>query len=173
MHHLRRALIPAVTILLTATGCSDSEQKATSQAAASACAADGRALAAALETYFADKGEYPEGEQELVDAGLLIEPSPALDLARANGSLTIVATKGGRCDGVELTRADTEEPASAEQECAIDRKVLEVATETYVASFGMQPANEAVLVDAGYIRTELDGYDLVDGAIMPVAGVCD
>lgn len=178
MHHLRRALISACTaaLLLGSAACGDDDTTGAPTSTPTdpaECSADGRTLAVAVETYVADNGSYPTGEQDLVDAGLLRTQFAGLDLVTADGRLTIVATEGGECDGVELTRADTVDAPSAARNCAVDEKVLEVAVETYIANAGVAPATEAELVTEGLLRSEIEGYDLLDGAVVPVEGVCD
>ncbi len=60
---------------------------------------------------------------------------------------------------------------SEENTCMAGRKTLETATEAYFAQAGGPPADERTLVDKGFLREEIDDYDLApDGSVVVVPG---
>ena len=55
--------------------------------------------------------------------------------------------------------------------CQVEQKTLQVATQAWLAATGSTIApTEAQLVTDGYLRQEIPGYDIVDGAIVAAAG---
>lgn len=70
-----------------------------------ACQADRRALEAAAEAHYANEGEYPATEQDLVDAGFLSAVSSwhryaagtPSEAAGAIATYTVEPVEGGRC----------------------------------------------------------------------------
>lgn len=56
-------------------------------------------------------------------------------------------------------------------DCASQQRTLEVVVEAYAAATGLAPVSEAETIP-DYLREELVGYDIVDGAVVPVAGIC-
>jgi hypothetical protein len=55
--------------------------------------------------------------------------------------------------------------------CQVEQKTLQVATQAWLAATGSTIApTEAQLVTEGYLRREIPGYDIVDGAIVAAAG---
>ena len=59
---------------------------------------------------------------------------------------------------------------TSEAECAAMRQTLEVAVEAHIASEGRPPVDEQELIDAGFIREDTEGYDVVDGEIVTTVG---
>jgi hypothetical protein len=131
----------------------------------------------AVEAYFAMNGvSTMPTEQNLVDAMLL----PALDEAYdvnpdglVEADAMVAAVPGGICDGVDVSTDSTvAQPSAADpppvdaDECTGQRTVLEIAIEAYVAAYGSPPTSESDLVP-DWLRSELSGYDIVDGTITP------
>lgn len=56
-------------------------------------------------------------------------------------------------------------------DCATEQSTLEFVVEAYTAATGLVPASEAEMIP-DYLRRDLPGYDVVDGAVVPVVGIC-
>ncbi len=70
--------------------------------------------------------------------------------------------------------------SQSEDTCDVERKTLETVIEVYYAQNLVPPMDEQSMVDEGYLRTQVRGYDLgidsVSGAVVAVAapgGPCD
>jgi len=50
--------------------------------------------------------------------------------------------------------------------CAAERKVLEIALETYYANGGSPPVDESRLIQEGLLRTDLPGFSIVGDAVV-------
>ncbi|HEX4982956.1 MAG TPA: hypothetical protein VFV63_14715 [Ilumatobacteraceae bacterium] len=154
-----------------ATGTSAETAASDDPVRVSDCSARFKTLQVAIEAYYAMNGmSTVPTEQALVDAVLVRGLDDAFDVD-ANGQ--VVAVPGGRCDGVELPDATgTTLPTGPVilpdelRECEQERALLEVAMEAYFAVNGSAAASEADLVSADLLRSELGGYDIVDGAIV-------
>jgi hypothetical protein len=55
--------------------------------------------------------------------------------------------------------------------CDVDRKVIETAIEAYTAGDGFAPKTQDDLVP-DYLRATSRGFEVVDGQVVAVAGVC-
>lgn len=194
----RHLALPVLLLLLAATGCSDSSDSSDSstttvtslatdpaddtaeEGTSASCTADYRVMEGAVETYIALGGVAPITEEQLVEAGVLPPGYAAMDTfdLMTDGSATVVvATPGGACDGVDLSLAVDDTMASpettpGESSCEVDRKVMEVALEAYVATGGTLPATEADLVAAGFLRVESDDYDYDGELVVAVSDRC-
>lgn len=170
---IRDLALPLV-VLLTAVGCADSDERGSTAAATveptvepgnpTRCTADYKTLQVAVETYLVNGFVGPVTEQQLVDVQLLRAEFETFDLMADGSATVVVATPGGGCDGVELS--------DGESSCEVQRKVLEVALEAYVANGGVPPVNEAGLVTAGFLRVEFDDYDIDGELVVPVGDRC-
>ena len=175
-----RGLALPVAVLLTVVGCSDSDTGSAAEATQptdgaadeptvepgnpASCTADYRTMQVAVETYLAIGGVEPVTEQQLVDEQLLRTEFDTFDLTVDGAATVVVATPGGACDGVELS--DGESP------CDVQRKVLEIGLEAYLANGGTLPVDEAGLINAGMIRVEFDDYDIDGELVVPVGDRC-
>ena len=63
-----------------------------------------------------------------------------------------------------------QEQESAAQTCMINQKTLETAVEATYAQTGALPLDQQQLVDDGMIRELTDGFQVVDGMVLLVAG---
>jgi hypothetical protein len=136
------------------------------------CTVDYKTLQVAIEAYYAMNGDAMTAtEQALFDGALLRGLSEAFDVDTAG---QIVAVPGGICDGVDVgaVAAPTgPSPVPVDlAECDVQRRTLEVAMEWYFETNGSPAADESVLVSADVLRSDLGGYDIVDGAIVPAPG---
>jgi hypothetical protein len=139
------------------------------------CPTEYKTLVTAVEAYLAmTGGELPASEGDLVVAGLLREDVRDFDILIADGMQEVVAS-GDRCAGFDpasVTAVPVTEPAPDQPNCAVQRKLLQIASEAYSAAHGTPPVTQADLVPY-YLRVALNGFDLVGSQIVPVPGVCE
>lgn len=117
-------------------------------------------LITANEAYYAMNGSYPNSQQDLLEQQMIREQIDGFTVA--GGS--VVPDVGSACDAIVAVPASI---VARPEDCAQDRRSLEVAVEAYQARFGSLPDNEQVLIDAGMIRTGFATYDVVYGEIVP------
>jgi hypothetical protein len=141
------------------------------------CAIDFRTLATASEAFWAMNGTYPKDQSELVTAGLLRGESDDFELTVVGSDYALVGVQDCAAFEPDETSFDPEPDESSDDSsqastCNSDRRSLETAYEAYYADRGVPPETEAELVDAGLLAHESEGWDLVGGQIVAVAGVC-
>jgi hypothetical protein len=129
------------------------------------CRAEYKTLATATEAYAATTGGLPASEADLVTAELLRSEIVNFDLVVSGDQYEIVAV-GDRC--ADFDPAGEQDRAV---NCDVDRKVIETAIEAYIANTGVAPQSQADLVPV-YLRVTSLGFDVVDGQVMAVPGVC-
>jgi hypothetical protein len=138
------------------------------------CRTEYKTMITAVEAYLAmTGGELPASEGDLVVARFLREDVRDFDILMANGMHEVVPA-GDRCAGFDPGSASAvpvTEPVPDQPPCAVQRKLLQVASEAYTAQYGTPPVTQADLVPL-YLRVALDGFDLVASQIVPVPGVC-
>lgn len=129
-----------------------------------ACRAEGRVLVAAIASYYSSNSSYGS-ESDLVTAGLLAEESAAFDV----DGLDIATVAGGPCDDGSTTPADDGDLSTCDRQ---ERRISH-AVATHYEDTG-EWATEAELVDLGYLREEVEEYEVADGVILPTpGGACD
>jgi hypothetical protein len=138
------------------------------------CRTEYMTLVTAVEAYLAmTGGELPASEGDLVVARLLREDVRDFDILMADGMHEVVPA-GDRCAGFDpasATAVPVTEPPPDQPPCAVQHKILQIASEAYTAEHGSPPVTQADLVPL-YLRVELEGFDLVASQIVPVPGVC-
>jgi hypothetical protein len=171
-----------VGLIVVAAGCGESAvtvhtEAAVQQASLQApgyCSTEFRTLATATEAFWAMNMEYPTDQGELVDAGLLREVVDDFALAIVGSNYALVGVEACVTFEPDESSFDAEPGATSEPStCAADLHALQVAWEAYNADTGNPPDSEADLVEAGLLRHESPGFDLVGTRIIPVPGVCD
>jgi hypothetical protein len=146
----RETIIP-----VEGSGCID--LSAGDDAPEAACVAEFETLSVAVEAYFAETGAPPADIEALFERGLMKAPVDRFVLADG----VPAAVPGSGCE--EFIPYPV-----APDECATQRRTLEVAIEAYRARFGSDPDNEQVLVDATFLPTTTSKfYDVVYGEIVP------
>lgn len=126
------------------------------------CTAERQTLEVAAEAYEAMLGATPITQQDLVDAGLISQPSAEFDLVAG----AIVPVPGSSCEAVGAPKA-----AESAEDCSQAMLVLEVAVEAHVAQHGGPPADQQALVDRSLLRVPYTDFTVApDGAITPVPG---
>ncbi len=147
------------------------------QSSALACDADRLTLETAIENFTLLNVDPPAAESDLVPDWLRSE-SQLYDLVDGQ---VVPAPDSGCPAGTAATAAaaDPSDPAAAPAttsgdgtvpvdlgECEKQHKVLEVAMAAYFTATGSPAASEADLLPE-YLVTEISGYDVVDGTIVP------
>ena len=126
------------------------------------CATEIAAISAAGQAFIVREGRNPNSLDEL--AGDL-DREIALWTFDAE-TQALAPAIGSPCPDVFRESADAQQASI----CSSERATLEVAVEAYVAQEGTPPPGEQALVDAGFVRTLIDAYDLdAAGAVVPAA----
>jgi hypothetical protein len=133
--------------------------------AAALCRAEYKTMATGVEAYRAMKGGWPTTEADLVTAGLLWTEVVNFDFVVTGDQYQIVAV-GDRCADF-----DPSNPAGRAVNCDVDRKAVETAVEAVTANTGSPPVTQDDLVP-DYLRQTSRGFEVSNGTISPVAGVC-
>ena len=137
------------------------------------CAIDFRTLATASEAYWAMNMAYPQDQSQLVNAGLLREVIDDFELTIVGNLSAVVGVQDCAAFEPDESSFDPEpESTSVPSTCESDLRALETAWEAYTADTGNPPTSEADLVNAGLLRQESAGFDLVGTEFVPVPGVC-
>lgn len=123
------------------------------------CRVEAKTLTVAREAYVTQFGAEPTW-QDLVDESLVREPDPGAELAVELVDGVVRPIAGGSCDGIDLTAP----PPPSADDCATQRRTLEVAIEAFFAQNGVLPATQGDLVASGLLRIEFEQFDLGDGA---------
>ncbi|HEX6656838.1 MAG TPA: hypothetical protein VF065_02075 [Ilumatobacter sp.] len=134
-----------------------------------ACSSDLANLQLAIEAYSTLNAAPPTAESDLVPDWLRAE-SELYDLADGQ----IAPAPGSDCPvpATDAGAAGASPESTAYQitvECDQQRTLLEIAMEAYAAANGSPPPSESDLVP-DWLRSEISGYDIVEGAIVPAPG---
>ncbi len=99
---------------------------------------------------------------------------PATIAGRATAAATIAVALAA-CGGLEdplVKPGITAIDQSRELTCSTDATTLQTAIDAYQLLSDAPPADESVLITAGYLREASEAWDIADGVLVPQASAC-
>jgi hypothetical protein len=133
--------------------------------AATLCRAEYKIMETSIEAYQAMNGGWPTTEADLVTAGLLRTEIVNFDFVVTSDLYQVVAV-GDRCADFDPSNG-----AGRAVNCEVDRKTVETAVEAFTSNTGSPPVTQDDLVP-DYLRQTSRGFEVSNGAVTPVAGIC-
>jgi hypothetical protein len=158
----------------------------TEAAPAANCTANASGLQVAVDAYTALEGDPPPDEQALLDAGLIRETTEDWDVV--DGELVAENPACGSVPDAPIATLDivteVEPPTADEMYEAFDQATIDAiggeacvrelaaiiaAAQTFVAERSADPAAIDDLVEAGYLTSEPELWELIDDELVPTA----